>query len=103
MRAITEEQARAVLKILVEASCHRTLRDYDEYSFVYHVTRDCMEYRLNGSLGFGGKFRNNGNRSNTPHVDCYPEDETPERLARIEAVNKRLDALFNPSKPQERP
>ena len=49
-----------------------------------------------GSLGFGGKFRNNGNRNNTPHVNCYPEDETPARLAMIAAANKRLDELFNP-------
>ena len=58
----------------------------------------CREYRFCGALGFGGKFRNNGNRNNTPHVDCYPEHETPERLAMIEAANRRLATLFSESR-----
>jgi hypothetical protein len=97
MRQITEDQARAVLKILVEECGHAIFHpDRDEYSFVYHVTRDCREFRFCGALGFGGKFRNNGNHDNTPYVDCYPEHETPDCLAMIEAANRRLDALFNP-------
>lgn len=54
----------------------------------------CHEYRFQGALGFGGKFRNNGNRENTPYVDCYREDETPARLAMIKRANARLDELF---------
>jgi len=35
----------------------------------------CTEWRFQGSLGFGGKFR-----YPRMSVDCYPEDETPARL-----------------------
>lgn len=75
------------------------LPDDGRCSFVRTITivelrLACTEYRFMGDLGFGGKFRNNGNRDNTPYVDCYPENETPERLKMIEAANKRLAELF---------
>ena len=48
------------------------------------------EYRFIGALGFGGKFwRANGRW----YVNCYRENETPERLAMIAAADKRLAAL----------
>src|ERR1700738_5082838 len=93
MRQITEAQARAVLKILVEECGYRVIDPRDGDMFVYRVTREYHEYRFMGALGFGGKFRNNGNRDNTPYVDCYPEDETPARLRMIEAANVRLAVL----------
>jgi hypothetical protein len=102
-RPITEAQARAVLKILVEECGHRVFdsqRDGDAFVHAIKVADDphpfniCREYRFMGELGFGGKFRNNGNHENTPHVDCYREDETPARLAMIERANKRLAELF---------
>jgi len=92
MRTITETQAMAVRKILVE-ECGMHPDHDDRCAFAYHVTRSdhpCMEYRFMGSLGFGG-----GNHNNTPHVDCYREHETPERLAMIERANSRLAELFN--------
>lgn len=46
------------------------------------------EWRFQGHLGFGGKYRNETNR-----VDCYQEDETPERLAIIEKINAALKEL----------
>jgi hypothetical protein len=102
-RPMSEQQARAVLKILVEECGHRVFdpqRDGD--SFVNSILAGddanpwtvCREYRFGGELGFGGKFRNNGNHDNTPYVDCYSEDETPARLAMIERANKRLAELF---------
>jgi hypothetical protein len=95
MIAITEPQARAVLKILVEECGHRVIDPRDGDSFVRGIMKDgCREWRFCGALGFGGKFRNNGNRNNTPHVDCYPEDETPTRSKMIEAANARLAELF---------
>lgn len=95
MRRITPEQADKVVKILVEECGMRPPGRY--CAFKYHVAEagsPCREYRFMGALGFGGKFRNNGNYHNTPHVDCYPEHETPGRLAMIEAANKRLAELF---------
>lgn len=96
MRQITPEQARSVLQILRE-ECRYKCEEHDADAFVYHVTRadhPCMEYRFMGGLGFGGKFRNNGNRGNAPYVDCYGEDETSERLEMMLKTNLRLKALF---------
>lgn len=61
-------------------------------SFVYLQTkRNCQEYRIQGKLGFGGKFRNN----HLPwYIDCYPEDSTPERARVIEVVNEKLKMLY---------
>jgi hypothetical protein len=95
MRAITEQQARIALKILVEECGHKVHDPRDAHAFVHAVTeKECLEYRFCGALGFGGKFRNNGNRNNTPHVDCYQEDETMARLLMIERANARLAELF---------
>lgn len=48
----------------------------------------CEEYRFQGLLGFGGKYR-----SKTNTVDCYPEDMTPERAEIIARTNAALAAL----------
>ena len=97
-REITVEHARAALVILKE-ECGYTSGGED---FVRVVSTEgksgqgiCAEYRFMGALGFGGKFRNNGNLNNTPYVDCYPENETPERLSMIDRANERLAALFS--------
>jgi hypothetical protein len=98
-RPISEQQARAVLKILVE-ECEYTTSSWGADALVRSIIapnprrRACEEYRFCGALGFGGKFRNNGNHDNTPYVDCYPKDETPARLVMIERANKRLAELF---------
>lgn len=58
-------------------------------NFVYiHTTEECTEFRFCGLLGHGGKYRAPRNK-----VDCYQEDETPERLEIIERTNKALAAL----------
>jgi hypothetical protein len=98
-REITTDQAKAVRAILEEECGYRRADRFDD--FVYHVAtigKDdwnvCREYRFMGELGFGGKFRNNGKRNNTPYVDCYSENETPSRREMIERANKRLAELF---------
>lgn len=96
MIKITHEQADTIYSILVN---ELRLRDdeIDRQTFIVAVTSvddPCREYRFGGALGFGGKFRNNGNRDNTPYVDCYPEDMTPERRDAIERTNAALRALF---------
>ena len=95
-REITEEQAEVALQILKQECGYRP-DQYDGPVFVRVITDQespCHEWRFIGNLGFGGKFRNNGNRGNVPYVDCYPEDETPERLVMIERANERLSAVF---------
>lgn len=104
-REITKQQANSVLRILIEECGYRVLDPRDGDAFVRSIqwpqepskvmeSHVCREYRFCGSLGFGGKFRNNGNNENTPYVDCYNEDVTPARTAMIEAANKRLTELF---------
>lgn len=86
---MTRERAEAVYDILQrEAGAPAgSVRD----SFVYiHSTEDCPEFRFGGLLGFGGKYRAPRNR-----VDCYQEDETPERLAVIERTNAALQHYEN--------
>jgi hypothetical protein len=99
-RDITEDQARAILQILKD-ECGYTADPYNGEGFIRsiqapnpHERHICQEYRFCGRLGFGGKFRNNGNQNNTPYVDCYPEHVTKERLAMIDRANKRLSELF---------
>ena len=98
MRLISHDQADRAYTVLVE-ECSASSRDDDRYCFVQAVTERgrhyCREFRFCGALGFGGKFRNNGNNDNTPYVDCYQEHETPERLAMIEKANQRLAEIFS--------
>jgi hypothetical protein len=99
MRTITPEQADRAYDILVREA-GATGRPSDRWSFVYHVARSqrpTEEYRFMGALGFGGKFRNNGNRDDTPYVDCYPESLTAQRDVMITRTNKALAELFNPN------
>lgn len=102
-REISKQQARCVLAILTQ-ECGYLIRDpRDAEAFVSSIVatagsdpwKVCREYRFCGALGYGGKFRNNGNNNNTPYVDCYPEDETPARLEMIGNANKQLAELFN--------
>lgn len=101
-REIDQTRAHQILTILVEECGHQVHDQNDVDTFVRAISTEfvddhkiCREYRFCGALGFGGKFRNNGNRDNTPHVDCYPESETPQRIAMIEAANRRLAIIFS--------
>lgn len=98
MRTITADQADEAYTILV-GHAGASDRDESRRSFVYHVSecaRPTDEYRFMGKLGFGGKFRNNGNNDGIPYVDCYREDETPERNAAMITTNCLLAELFSP-------
>jgi hypothetical protein len=83
---IPEPIAHRIYDVLVR---HAGATEHDRIGFVVAHTTDggCWEFRFQGSLGFGGKFRNDAGRW---RVDCYREDETPERLAVIEATNLAL-------------
>lgn len=91
---ITPQQADAAYSVLVQHAGANDVQ-HERHAFVRYVTSDaaCAEYRFRGTLGSGGKFRNNGNRD-APYVDCYREHETPERLETIRVVNSLLAELF---------
>lgn len=96
MIKITKKQADAIFDILVKHA-GATDNANDRFAFILHVADDqrpCQEYRFMGKLGWGGKFRNNGNHDNIPYVDCYREHETPEILAAIKTTNETLKNLF---------
>jgi 5'(3')-deoxyribonucleotidase len=59
------------------------MRDTFLYAHCHEVPT--REWRFQGSLGFGGKYRSETNR-----VDCYREDETSKRLELIEQMNEAL-------------
>lgn len=87
-KPLSEKLANDVYDILVEVcgACE-SMRQ----AFVYTETHElCSEYRFCGRMGFGGKFWNANDRL---YVNCYSEDETPQRRAMIAEANKRLAAL----------
>ena len=93
---ITSDQADAAYTILVNhAGAPDNINGRNREDFVFYVA-ECKfpdkEYRFCGSLGFGGKFLNEGDR--VPVVNCYLEDRTPEREAAILATNEALAVLF---------
>jgi hypothetical protein len=75
---------------VLEAVCgaHESARE----DFVYNQAngRPPREWRFQGALGFGGKFWANGGEW---YVNCYREDETPERRAMITQANEALRDL----------
>lgn len=90
MEQITEEQANAIYDMLME-ECGAT--EYWREDFVSSEVEGCREFRFQGDLGFGGKFRNNGNGV---YVDCYREDVTPETKIMIKSANARLREMGYP-------
>ncbi len=74
-------EASAVYDILIKhVDAPVSLR---ENFIIVMVSGDAnSEYRFQGKLGFGGKYRPATNK-----VECYKEDENPERMALIWAVN----------------
>lgn len=78
----------AVFTVLVEeCGASESMREH----FVYdHEQRRISEWRFGGSLGYGGKFWDNGGRY---YVSCYPEDEKRVSMECIEKANRRLEAL----------
>lgn len=102
-KGLSETAANAIYDVLVKTVGAREDRD-SRQDFVFYMMRDhdfTIEYRFGGTLGHGGKFyraRNSGfgmpedARDLTEHwyVTCYRENETPERVAAIEAANDAL-------------
>lgn len=86
---LTEDQANAVYDILVQY-CGASSDEHDQYSFMYHQTTGCREYRFMGNLGFGGRF---WNLLREWSVNCYTEDVNPERQVMIDEANKALKGL----------
>lgn len=78
----------AVYDVLVE-ECGALDDDQERHSFKL-LWPECVEFRFQGRLGFGGKVWHNRRRV---YVTCYPEDQIPERLAMIERANERLAAV----------
>ena len=88
---LTEQQANDVYDILVNtAGAHESMRE----PFVYEFSKEdhTREWRFGGKLGYGGKFRMNGNGV---YVDCYLEDETKETIAIVETTNALLKGMLS--------
>ena len=67
----------------------------DRTSFIIHLSKEspATEYRFQGALGFGGKFRAASGGDRAPRVDCYPEDSNPERREIIDRTNRALEVF----------
>ena len=87
--ARTEGIANLVWDALIRQGVFR--EDHPDWRthFVWAFQNDAMrEYRLGGWMSMGCKFR-----GQTWSVDIYREDETPEKLAVLDAVNADLAKL----------
>ncbi len=82
----TSDQLRQIFIILVE-ECDALPNECE--AFIYHISRDCQEYRCCHALGFGGKFY-----SDTCNVDYYIEDKTPEKEKIRKKTNEKLQELI---------
>jgi hypothetical protein len=91
---IDEALARRIYAVLVEYAGASSV-DGEAYAFAHAVSvKRTDEYRFQGWLGFGGKFRNN---HSGVYVDCYAEDETEKRRAHIDTCNAKLRELIGPT------
>lgn len=91
IQGMHESTAKLVYAVLIE-ECGALPNT--ENTFVQAFSQDGVpprEFRINGRLGFGGKFR-----YPAMTVDCYPEDMTPAREKMIQAANDRLALYRNP-------
>lgn len=82
-----------ILEILMqECGWNPSPDQVDMFLYHYNDLSDPIptEYRFQGALGFGGKLWMVRDRL---YVNCYREDETPERLEMIHKANERLAKL----------
>ena len=77
-----------VWDVLVELAGASEERRSDFVRYAELTPEGDLEWRFQGSLGFGGKVWSLV--GDNWRVDCYPEDSTPERRAVIDAVNARI-------------
>lgn len=91
---LPETTFRAAVQILKEECSN--VPDCDDFLVEQFTTQPWGEWRFCGNLGFGGKlyFSTYPHRNPDLYVDCYPEDNTPERAALIQKVNLRLAELL---------
>lgn len=85
---MNEIEANAVYDLLVRIG---GANENERASFVYHHCQSkegCTEWRFQGKLGYGGKYRSERNT-----VDCYTEDYTPENEKIINELNEALSKL----------
>jgi hypothetical protein len=90
---MTPNKANTIFSILVQhAGASEALRD----NFIHTIGTGAEEYRFQGDLGFGGKFR-----PKTMTVDCYKEDLDDIRSKIIEETNQRLKEIAKMDKLEE--
>lgn len=98
MNPLSESEAAAVWQVLVDHAGASPVGWHDFLIYATGGTHIADEYRFQGSLGPGGKFRRNrvwigDTRAESWTVDCYPEDLTADRQAVIDNTNETLAAL----------
>lgn len=81
-------QASEVWDILVR-ECGAAEGGREDYCRKVAASGWPQEWRFCGALGFGGKVRHDPHGDRL-YVDCYREDETPERRAAMAAANDAL-------------
>lgn len=88
-RLASEHVLKQVYAILV-AACGAKSDSNAEQAFVAEFKKEkpTSEYRFQGGLSYGGKFR-----FPACTVDCYPEDVNPKRSAMMAETNKQLAEL----------
>jgi len=83
-----EEKANKIYDLLVSIG---GANESDRSDFIFHHCTSvygCSEYRFQGKLGFGGKYRSGWNG-----VTCYHETETEEIRIVKELLNEKLKAI----------
>lgn len=81
-------QAAEIFDELAElCGASASVRDSFMHTLVSGMVEPPVEFRFQGDLGFGGKFRVTRDRV---YVDCYPEDRNDERDRAIRAMNAWL-------------
>lgn len=89
---IDKATAAKIAEILV-VECGASASLLKDWGFEAYVTgTEHIEFRFQGHLGWGGKFRADSGGGRW-RVDAYPEDETPQRLRMIAKANARLKEL----------
>ncbi len=91
-RQVSPALAEAAYDLLVEMAAASPGADARRDFLRSALRPGGCEYRFQGSLGFGGKYRDEG--EGAPYVSCYPEDRNASRDATLAAVNSRLGELF---------
>jgi hypothetical protein len=87
VKPLTRESALAVYTLLRLIGAPAGTQEHFVHTF---TTEPPSEWRFQGSLGFGGKLWLERERW---RVSCYSEDDTPERVEKIELVNALLEQL----------